>query len=418
MPITSILLGVYAFLALLYWLWSAWCTVRLRRAVPLLANLDPPPPDRWPRLSVVVPARNEADTLEPAARTLLAEDYPDLEIILVDDRSSDETGRIVDRIAAGDTRVKAVHITELPEGWLGKVNALDRGLAESTGQFVLFTDADVHFQTGTLRKAVGYCEHEGLDHLAAFPDVWSAGFVVDAMLSVFLRHFSLFVTRPSAMEKADSRAFLGVGAFNLVRRKALEATEGFEWLRLEVADDMGLGLMMKRSGARCGVVAAFGHVGLHWYRSVAEAARGTEKAWATLSHFSLARTLATVLVVLAAEMSPFLLLLPLASERLRTTGYAGIGVLAAYVFCVIRLSRWAKVRVLPALANEFINTIKYSGIASIVSIQELTFMGRQVVVATRYIFETWITVSAMYMVLTLSLSLATSWLEKKMRLSD
>lgn len=75
-------------------------------------------------------------------------------------------------------------------------------------------------------------------------------------------------------------------------------------------------------------------------------------------------------------------------------------------------------RVLPALANEFINTIKYSAIASVVSIQELTFMGRQVVVATRYIFETWITVSAMYMVLTLSLSLFTGWLEKKMRQSD
>jgi polar amino acid transport system permease protein len=75
-------------------------------------------------------------------------------------------------------------------------------------------------------------------------------------------------------------------------------------------------------------------------------------------------------------------------------------------------------RILPALANEFINTIKYSAIASIVSIQELTFMGRQVVVATRYIFETWITVSLMYMLLTLSLSLATGWLEKRMRQSD
>lgn len=75
-------------------------------------------------------------------------------------------------------------------------------------------------------------------------------------------------------------------------------------------------------------------------------------------------------------------------------------------------------RVIPALANEFINTIKYSAIASVVSIQELTFMGRQVVVATRYIFETWITVSAMYMALTLSLSLFTAWLEKKMHQSD
>ncbi|MBL7132660.1 MAG: glycosyltransferase [Phycisphaerae bacterium] len=350
MAITPILLGLYVFLALLYWLWSACCAVRLRRAVPLLANLEPPPPDRWPKLSVVVPARNEADTLEPAVRTLLGEDYPDLEIILVDDRSSDETGRIIDRIAAGDARVKAVHITELREGWLGKVNALDRGLGKSSGRFVLFTDADVHFRTGTLQKAIAYCEQQGLDHLAAFPDVWSAGFIVDAMISVFLRHFLFFVSRACALDKVASRAFLGVGAFNLVRRKALEATDGFEWLRLEVADDMGLGLMMKRSGARCGAVAAFGHVGLYWYHSVAQAARGTEKAWATLSHFSVVRTFAIALVTLAVEMSPVLSLLPLATERLRAIGYVGLGVFVAFVFCVVHLSRWAKVRAVPALA--------------------------------------------------------------------
>lgn len=350
MAITSILLGAYVFLALLYWLWSTYCVVRLRRAMPLLADLEPPPPDRWPKLSVVVPARNEADSLEPAIRTLIEEDYPDLEIILLDDRSTDETGRIIDRIAAADARVKAVHITELREGWLGKVNALDRGLAESTGRFVLFTDADVHFQTGTLRKAIAYCEHQGLDHLAAFPDVWPAGFVVDAMISVFLRHFLLFVSRACTLDKAASRAFLGVGAFNLVRRKALEATDGFQWLRLEVADDMGLGLMMKRSGARCGAVAAFGHVGLYWYRSAAQAARGTEKAWATLSHFSVVRTLAIALVTLAVEMSPVLSLLPLATERHRAIGYVGLGVFAAFVFCIVCLSRWAKVRTLPALA--------------------------------------------------------------------
>jgi polar amino acid transport system permease protein len=75
-------------------------------------------------------------------------------------------------------------------------------------------------------------------------------------------------------------------------------------------------------------------------------------------------------------------------------------------------------RVLPTLANEFINTIKYSAIASVVSIQELTFMGRQVVVATRHIFETWITVAVMYMTLTLTLSLGTSWLEKRLQRSD
>ena len=269
MAIVNMLLCFYAAVGLVFWLWTVYAMIRVR-CLPSVGEVESPSDHSWPSLSVVVPACDEADKIEPAARSLLAEDYPRLEVILVDDRSTDATGEIIDRLAAEERRVRPIHITDLPADRLGKVNALDRGLRESSGEFVLFTDADVCFQGGILRKAVLLCEQRSLDHLAAFPSVWPAGLVIDSMIGIFVRHFVALISRPWAVGKAGSSAFLGIGAFNLVRRSAFEATEGFDWLRLEIADDMGLALMMKQSGATTAAATAFGSVGLHWYRSVGE----------------------------------------------------------------------------------------------------------------------------------------------------
>jgi len=138
MILLTIVLVAYLAVALAYWLMAMDALVRTARAMPLLADLTPPEPERRPSVSIIVAACNEADRVEAAVRTLLDEDYPDLQVILVDDRSTDSTGEILDRLAAEDDRAQVLHITDLPGGWLGKVNALRRGFAASRGQFVLF----------------------------------------------------------------------------------------------------------------------------------------------------------------------------------------------------------------------------------------------------------------------------------------
>ena len=337
----QILLAVYAAAACAYWLWIARAMWLVRRGVPRLVDAHPPDPARWPRLSVIIPACNEADRIEPAARTLLAEDYPDLELVFVDDRSDDATGAIIDLLAAGDPRVKAIHIRELPDGWLGKVHALHRGFAQSSGEFVLLTDADIHFERGSLRKAVAYAAWERLDHLAALPELLPTAIFLDAMILMFLRQFMAAV-RPWAVSDPRSTAYIGIGAFNLVRRAAFASTEGFEWLRMEMADDMGVGLLMKRSGKRCGVAGARGYLSLQWYRSLAEAARGAERGWSTVLRFSLARAVALAIVSLAIQASPVLALLPLAWDDVRPMGYAGIAVTAAFLLSALPLRGWGR----------------------------------------------------------------------------
>ena len=305
----DVLLIAYVLIGCTYWLAMTFGVIRIVQAVPVLKKEHPPEPACWPSLSVIVAACNEGDKIESAAATLIEQDYPDVEIILIDDRSTDQTGELIDRSAATDDRVRAVHVTELPDGWLGKVHALALGVEQAQGDWILFTDADVHYAPDALRKTVAWAEHRQLDHLATIPEMWRSGLLVDAAVSDFTRTFGVGM-RCWAIEDPKSRAFIGVGAFNLVRRSSFQQTPGFEWLRLEVADDVGLGLMMKRSGFRGGVADGAGLVGLHWYRSVKEAAIGAEKAFASLGACSFTRMVAICLVGTALELAPWLMLIP------------------------------------------------------------------------------------------------------------
>lgn len=341
-------LAAYVIVGSLPWLAGPFLILAMRRAIPLFRDLDPPEPTAWPRLSIVIPACDEASTLEPALRTLLAQDYPDLEIVLVDDRSKDGTSEIVDRMAAGDPRVRPVHITELPAGWLGKVHALHRAMAHVTGRYVLFTDADVHFAAGVLTKAVAWCESGGIDHLVVIPELGTESLPTTMCVSSALRAICIS-QRPWRATDPEREEALGGGAFNLVRRAAFDRTPGFEWLRMEVADDIGLGLMMKRGGGKPSILGGFGAVKVDWYTSLAGAVRGMEKnGFAQLARFSLTRGVLMCTVMLLISTAPLLAFLPGAPVWL-----AGIGAIAfvANLASAVLLRSFAGMPLLPSFLS-------------------------------------------------------------------
>jgi glycosyltransferase involved in cell wall biosynthesis len=341
------LLYSYFLCCLCYWLRIAYGVMRLRR-LPKLSKLDLSDPAYWPKLSVIVPACNEGDKIESAMRTILADGYPNLEVIIVDDRSTDTTGQRIDRLAAEDKRITAIHITTLPQGWLGKVNALNTGLKTSGGEFVLFTDADVHIQPGTLQKAVAYCLDNDVAHLVGCPAVWPSGFLVDSMVAAFVRQFFTLILPPWRIESPSPKTYFGIGAFNMVRRPAFEATEGFEWLRLETADDAGLGLLMKRSGAKSAVVTAFDRIGLHWYRTAKEMMRGAEKGFASAGECSFMRMLVLAVTGLLLEISPVVGLLYFLFGTQRLANILGIILFHCFVIPALAFARWSKSPKLPA----------------------------------------------------------------------
>lgn len=306
---------------------AAWILVNLaglRAALRMrrLRDLAPPAPARWPRLTVVVAARDEEATLGAALASVLAADYPDLEVVVVNDRSSDATGAVAEALAARDPRVRAIHVDRLPEGWLGKVHALHVGTEAATGAWLLYTDADVHLGTGALRRAVGFALERGLDHFAVAPEVRVPGFWQEVATNAFATGFMLG-TRAVDVERPGPTPFVGVGAFNLVRRAALDRTPGFAWLRMEVVDDIGLGMMLKHAGARASFALGLGEVEIEWYGSLRGMMRGLEKnMFGGFARYSYVRVLAILAFVAVFLPGPLVALLQPGSAVARGLGIA------------------------------------------------------------------------------------------------
>jgi len=232
--------------------------------------------EMWPKVSVVVPARGEAERIEEALRSLARLDYPDFEVIAVDDRSTDGTGDIMDRVAAEEHRVEVLHVTSLPEGWLGKCHAMHVGARRATGEILLFTDGDVVFAPDILRSAVRYLTAKRLDHMALMPGMIPGGYWEDAFKIYFAMVF-LWVLKAWAVDSPSKDLYVGIGAFNLVRRPAYEGFGGHEALRLEVADDLMLGKRIKQAGYRQEALFATSHLRLRWLEGVRGIVRGLEK---------------------------------------------------------------------------------------------------------------------------------------------
>jgi Glycosyl transferase family 2 len=273
---------LFAGIGVVVWLLHAFVFVRARASMRVLERLAPPAPGTWPSLSIVVPARNEEAHIEAALRSKLAQDYPDLEVVAVNDRSTDGTGAVMERVAAEDPRLKVLHVSELPSGWLGKLHAMHLGVEASNGDWILLSDADVHLAPGTMRKAVAFAEAEGFDHVAALPSVWSTSFGLDAAVSAFLRSV-LLVMRVWDIENPRSTAAGGCGAFNLMRRAAYRRSPGLSWLRLEVGDDVALGQILKASGARSTLLNGRNALSLQFYPSLRAMAKNLEKTAGVLA---------------------------------------------------------------------------------------------------------------------------------------
>lgn len=326
MRVSSRVLKVCAALAAAYWLPQLCGVVRL---FGLPAVEDMPPGEattEWPRISVIMTACNEEEAIEAAVRSRLEDDYPALEIVLMDDRSTDSTGEIVDRLASEDERIQAIHITELPDGWVGKVHAMDVGARAATGEWLLFSDADVQVKAGTLERVVAYAELHGFDHLAVFPEFLAAGLLLDAVVSDLSRILCVF-GRVWSVSDPSSSAAAGSGSFNMVRREALEKTEGLEWLRMEVADDVTMGQMLKVSGARQQMVKGNGYVAVTFYPTINGALVGSERALFTaLGGCSLTRCVAAGVGLATLELAPLYLALQRRDKVARRLGQVLLGV--------------------------------------------------------------------------------------------
>jgi glycosyltransferase involved in cell wall biosynthesis len=244
-----------------------WMTYGLKVAygalrIPWLKDCAPAADADCPRISVLFAARDEEEKLPGALVTLVAVDYPNLEIVAVDDRSSDATARILDQFALNHPQLRVVHVHELPAGWLGKPHALQKAYEASSGEWLVFTDADVKFQADALRRV--------------------------------------------AVSNPNSRAYVGVGAFQMLKRSAYEACGTHRRLAMEVIDDMKLGKLVKQGGFRSGVAVAQDAVSVEWHLGLGNLIRGLEKNCFAAAGFRVGMVALQIASMLLFNVAPFL----------------------------------------------------------------------------------------------------------------
>jgi len=270
-----------------------------------LGNIVPRPGTDLPRVSIIIPARNEAKSIKEALQSVLQQDYANVEFIVLNDRSTDDTGAILAGMAAEDGRLCVMDITELPSGWLGKNYALYQGAEKASGELLLFTDADIVMDTSVLSKGVSYLQLNHLDHLAVMPAVHMPSLFLRSFCSAFGIFFSVYI-RPWKAKDPASRSFIGIGAFNLVRTEAYKAAGTHRAIAMRPDDDIKLGKLLKKAGYRQEMVFGMGLLQVEWYSSLSELIDGLMKNSFAGLEYSVLLSVAGGIVALLLNVWPFI----------------------------------------------------------------------------------------------------------------
>ncbi|MBM43868.1 MAG: hypothetical protein CMJ36_02495 [Phycisphaerae bacterium] len=335
-------------LVLLYWLVQVSMLTRCMLVVPTLDIEVRPSREADELVTVIVPARDEEPELETAIRSRLLEEDSRLRFIFVNDRSTDATGSIMEQVASEDERAEVIHVEELPEGWLGKVHAMQVGVEASSSPWILLSDADVHFMPGTVRSAVDLAEERGVDHLAMIPSIMSPSLGLRFCLVPLLRTLS-FMVRLWSVHDSASTAAMGVGAFNLVRRDTLIEAGGLESLKMEVIDDIGVGTIIKQHGGTSLVAAGRHGIRIAWYDRFEDFLQGIQRGTAHLPQGVPRVFLVLVcLFLFLLEVSPFLMLL--AWPWLPALGWIGAVASTVVILLSFTLARYFGLPRMAALA--------------------------------------------------------------------
>ena len=306
-----LLLLILNWLIALLWLSSTLVALRNLPRIPDLLDQKYAAPVEHaalPLISVIVPARNEEESLEAGLRSLLAIDSIPIEIIAIDDRSTDGTGAIMDRIAAealsSGKNMRVLHVTELPAGWMGKTHAMALAARHATAPWLLFTDADIFFAPDTFQRALNFVEAEAADHLVVFPTLILKSFG-ERMMIAFFQGIAALSSRFWRIPNPEAKESMGVGAFNMVRADVYRKMGGFEALRMEVLEDLRFGFEVKRQGFRQHVAFGRDLVRVRWAKGLVGVIRNITKNFFAVFRFRVMRTIVACCALCLFCAGPF-----------------------------------------------------------------------------------------------------------------
>jgi cellulose synthase/poly-beta-1,6-N-acetylglucosamine synthase-like glycosyltransferase len=248
-----------------------------------------------PALAIIIAVRNEEEDLEKALHSVCNINHQNYRIIVVNDRSTDCTAEILEEFASRYPQLIITTITTLPNGWLGKNNALYQGYLSSTEEWLLFTDADVEFHPDAVSKALNYSVKNKLDHLCVLPHVVSRSQALNSMLGTFTLMMMLQF-RPWDVSNPKSSAFIGIGAFNLINRDAYEKIGTHKAIRLRPDDDLKLGYTVKKHGLRSDALSGEHYICLEWYKSISQFINGLMKNAFAVTDYNITRVIVGMII--------------------------------------------------------------------------------------------------------------------------
>ncbi len=285
-----------------------------------------------PGVSVIIPARNEQTQIRNALTTLLKSTGVQIELIAVDDRSTDSTGQIMDDVAATDSRLRVVHISELPEGWLGKNHAMHVGSQMATQELILFTDGDILYEPRAIEAAVRHFQKSRLQHLCLLPKMIPGG-VIENVLVCF---FGLAFATGMQIHLIRTRwplAYAGVGAFNLVDAKFYRSLGGHQPIAMDVLDDVKLGKMIKKNGGSVDFQMADDWLSVRWQPSLWGVVTGLEKNGFASLNYSVPQILFVSLIFFVAMILPCVV--PFVLPLQESSGFLAAAICWHVVFAVL-----------------------------------------------------------------------------------
>ena len=285
------------------WIFAALYVRRGMRRIPHVRNVSPVSARKHPKISILFAARDEAKNLPAALSSLAALDYPQLQIIAIDDRSADGTGKILDDFAALHPNAKAIHVTDLPSGWLGKPHALQKGVEHASGEWLIFTDGDVQMGSDLVARALALAEMKQWHYLTLTARLDIRGLWEAAAIG-YLGMLLTFLVRPWLVSDPKSASYMGVGAFQLIRRTTYDAVGGHARLAMEVIDDMKLAKIVKVAGFPLGLAAGDHLVRVRWHDGIGNVIRGVTKNFFAGFSFQVWQALVAIVGILVISIAP------------------------------------------------------------------------------------------------------------------